>query len=73
MNVSAIAHFDQPMTRGDVERLYASNRLGGDPTLTFEEITPTNWKVSLHPQHTAPMQLDEFKRFLRLRLHCRTD
>ena len=73
MNVSAVAHFDQPLSRADIEQLYASSRFGGDPTLTFEEITPKDWKVSIHPQHIAPMQLDEFKRFLRLRFHCRTD
>lgn len=72
MDVSAIVYFDQPMTLAGIERLYASGP-GNHPMLIFEKITPTNWKAALDPRHTAPIQLHEFKRLLRLTLGCRTD
>jgi len=68
--VSVIINFADSMTRAGVEQLYESSRFAGDPTLLFEEINPKEWKVTLHPRHTARIQPDEFKRFLRLRLHC---
>jgi hypothetical protein len=69
----AIIHLDRPSTQADIEALYARERLFGDPQLIFEEITPVDWKVAPHPEHTAPIPLDELKKLLRLRLHCRTE
>jgi hypothetical protein len=72
MDVSAIVYFDQPMTLAGIERVYASSP-GNHPMLILEEITPTSWKAALDPRHTAPIELEELKRLLRLRLGCRTD
>jgi hypothetical protein len=68
-----IIHLDQPSTQTDIETLYASERLFGDPQLIFEKITAVDWKVAPHPEHTVPIPLDELKKLLRLRLHYHTE
>jgi hypothetical protein len=68
-----IIHLAQPSTQADIEALYASERLFGDPTLVFEKITAVDWKIAPHPAHTVAIPLDELKKLLRLRLHCHTE
>ncbi len=71
MELLAAIHLDRPMTLAEIDELYDSQCCARDPMLVFEQITPVDWNVRLHHEHTAGMPPDEFKRFLRLRLHCR--
>ena len=73
MELSTTVHFDRALTQESLEDPYASARFPGDPNLVFEEITAVDWNVRLHSDHTLRMPPEEFKRYLRLRLHCRTD
>lgn len=56
MDVSAIVYFHQPATLAGIERKYASDP-GNHPMVIFAGITPTEWKATLDPRHTAPIEL----------------